>query len=692
MMYFGDRYVRRIYLGGALLKEFPVQGDAPFGMQGLLMTTTLGSPTLSEVVGVPLISLADLNMTPLISTASLTLSEVAEAVLISPAGLSMAPLMYSMELTPSSVAGIAYVETQGQSNITGFNSVDALPSAQLKTYANVSAFELTSGLGTTASVVERLPYTLVPDGQTIDGVVGRKGERNIGSSSGGVGPTYGVVKGYDDNGLYATAEALWLMKASTPGTHIDEFLPINAAAVWKNLVYGRRAVRTAVLASETPVLYQSKIWMQGEANTNAPRAAENLSHPDIVEYPAKFEQVYAFDVAQMGEQPTWFICQLSVDGGGVANPYTAAINAQLKSLCGFTVDATGTITANGSGNPNRYFVEHNITNGVDVHLNAIHMGQLGAIIDTAEKTIHAGDGLSSALPVLPRPVILNIETGTVTGGSVALTLTTTDVGTIYTASVPAGSDTPTDDEIINGGGDVTARGSQVFSGLFAPGSTLATTLTGIPTGGSVDIHAILRNGLNSLSRSVTGIAIAAAPVASGWDTTFQTGFITYSNNGGQANNTAGAIRYARSAQGQTTGKRMFQINTIGTLSFAGIADVNLPVGGGSSSINGTERVGWLFGNVVSSGSNVPMGEGVNTADTVQIAVDLDARLLWIKKESVSVWNNNASANPATGVGGVSIANMPVSVLPVAGLASGPENGAILNLSPATRPAGFGTWA
>jgi len=296
------------------------------------------------------------------------------------------------------------------------------------------------------------------------------------------------------------------------------------------------------------------------------------------------------------------------------------------------------------------------------------------------------------LPVIPRPVIVNVATGTITSGSVALTLTTTDVGTVYTASVPAGSATPTDDQIIDGGGDVTARGSQVFSGLFAPGSTLATTLTGIPTGGSVDIHVILRNGLNSLSRSVTGIAIAAAPVASGWDTTFQTGFITYSNNGGQANNTAGSIRYPRSAVDRSTGKRMFQINTIGVLAFAGIADVNLPVGGGTGSINGTERVGWLFGNVVSSGSNVPMGEGVNTADTVQVAVDLDARLLWIKREAVSIWNNNASANPATGVGGVSIANMPVSVLPVAGLASGPENGAILNLSPATRPAGFGTWA
>jgi hypothetical protein len=586
-------------------------------------------------------------------------------------------------LTP----GIAYIEAEGQSNITGFNSVDALPSAQLKTYANVSAFELTSGLGTTATVVDRLPYTLVPDGQTIDGVVGRKGERNIGSSSGGVGPTYGVVKGYDDNGLYATAEALWLMKASTPGTHIDEFLPINAAAVWKNLIYGRRAVRTAVLASETPVLYQSKIWMQGEANTNAPRAAENLSHPDIVEYPAKFEQVYAFDVAQMGEQPTWFICQLSVDGGGVANPYTAAINAQLKSLCGFTVDATGTITANGSGNPNRYFVEHNITNGVDVHLNAIHMGQLGAIIDTAEKTIHAGDGLSSALPVLPRPVVLGITTGTISAGSVALTLTTTDVGTVYTASVPAGSATPTTDQIKNGGGAVTARTSQVFSGLFAPGSTLGTTLTGIPTGGSVDIHAVLTDVLDSVPQSVTGIAIPAPSL--GWDDTFSTDNLTYSNGSLQVNNTANATRYARSAQGQTTGKRCFVITAIGTLVFAGVGNINAAIGGGA---NGTDKAGWLFPALVFTGGSTGMGATLRTAATIIIAVDLDADLLWLKAGAASIWNNNASADPVTGVGGVSISGLPSSVVPMVGMAAGTGNGATLDLSPATRPAGFGTWA
>ena len=112
-MYFGDQYVRRIYLGGTLLKEFPAQGNAPFGMQGLLMTTALGSPTLSEVAG---------------------------AVLISPAGLSMTPLMSSTALTLSSVAGIAYIEAEGQSNVVGFNSVDALSISQHKTFADVQAY------------------------------------------------------------------------------------------------------------------------------------------------------------------------------------------------------------------------------------------------------------------------------------------------------------------------------------------------------------------------------------------------------------------------------------------------------------------------------------------------------------------------------------------------------------------------
>lgn len=55
-------------------------------------------------------------------------------------------------------------------------------------------------------------------------------------------------------------------------------------------------------------------------------------------------------------------------------------------------------------------------------------------------------------------------------------------------------------------------------------------------------------------------------------------------------------------------------------------------------------------------SNIGNPNGVVHNDTYgQIAVDFTAKLLWIRGQNSDNWNNNALANPATGVGGLSLA-------------------------------------
>ncbi|MEP1765208.1 MAG: hypothetical protein ABJJ53_00930 [Sulfitobacter sp.] len=581
--------------------------------------------------------------------------------------------------------GVAFLEAEGQSNIVGFNSVDDLAPEQHKTYPSIKAFGIDSGLGTTSTQVVQQDYVLVPLGQTIEGIEGRQGELNVGASSGEVCPTYGILKAVDDATLWGAAEETWLFKASTSGQHIDEFQPVNAASVWKNKIYGRRQLRADVAASADPVFYQAKVWWQGEANTNTPRDLADLTHDDITGYAAKFEAVYAFDEAQMGAQPPWFLIQLSRNGGSDNDPYTAALNAELAGLCRWHVDITGTITDTGVGHDNRYFVGHDLTNGSNVHLTASQMAQIGAAISTALQTLEGADGFSSARLVAPVPVITSMIAGAVTDGSVTLDLTTTDVGTVSMVAVTSGSPAPSASEIVAGsGGGIIAAQSETFTGLHAPGAALTVTFSGIPAGSDFDVYAILED-----SAAVGVIGLSAPVVSSGWDETNSPNILTYSNNGTQVMNTAGANRYAYGSTVMTDGKRYFEIERIGTVSFAGIANPAVPIGGGA---NGTDKVGWLFSNIQYTGGSVSLGAQPSSADVYQIAVDVDAGLFWVRGDGTGDWNNNASADPATGSGGLDCTGLAGQILPAVGLSPTDANGAILRSTPSewefAAPTGF----
>lgn len=63
---------------------------------------------------------------------------------------------------------------------------------------------------------------------------------------------------------------------------------------------------------------------------------------------------------------------------------------------------------------------------------------------------------------------------------------------------------------------------------------------------------------------------------------------------------------------------------------------------------------------VNNGISIAFGVRAN-GDVVCFAVDFDNQLVWVRVGAAGNWNNSASFNPATGVGGVSYLATPISV-------------------------------
>jgi phage tail protein X len=70
------------------------------------------------------------------------------------------------------------------------------------------------------------------------------------------------------------------------------------------------------------------------------------------------------------------------------------------------------------------------------------------------------------------------------------------------------------------------------------------------------------------------------------------------------------------------------------------------------------------GNIFINGNSTGISFGVRaTGDVVCVAADFTNKLIWFRIGAAGNWNNNAGNNPATGVGGISIASlMPDSIM------------------------------
>lgn len=107
----------------------------------------------------------------------------------------------------------------------------------------------------------------------------------------------------------------------------------------------------------------------------------------------------------------------------------------------------------------------------------------------------------------------------------------------------------------------------------------------------------------------------------------------------------------------------------------------------------------IASNAIAIASISGMAAG-NGAQTIQVAVDLTAKKVWVKPTGGSLWNGTVGDDPATGVGGVTYTNAGPSALFIAyvtvnGSGTGAPDGVILNTGGAsfigTVPSGFSAW-
>jgi hypothetical protein len=623
---------------------------------------------------------------------------------------------FAVIVTAASITGVARITTIGQSNAgTLGNSVDQLSLADVGVFPDQFSLDNTSNSAAPNPPMSYVPYVLARTGETFAGISGPYGERNAGQADGQpVGPTIGAAFEYRaGNFLNGSATRVDFDKYSSAGKALSHFQPMGETATYdigsldankgyQYLCYMGKAQRIELSTLGAPIYRQFVIWAQGEANTNPARDSANIAHVSIISYPAEWQKIYDFKTKQEGPQPPWIIVQLLPVWNiteGARDVYTDAMNVQLRSLARYTINMVGgtfnSITDNGSGNPNVYYLQHDYVTkltiqSADPHFSALEQKAMGVAMTAAMKALRGGNGWSAAFPIAEvRPVISGYG---VTGGASLVTVSghVSDPCTVYAVAVISGAATPTAAQIIAGtGGGIAAGASAVITDTTA-GAAFTLDIVAMPTG-SFDIHTVCQITTGEVSVLESAPATTTAAVLS-WDETYRTDVIAYSNGNLTAlHNSASGTFYIRGKPTSSTGKRYFEAVVGGTTpppTFVGIGDFDIAIGGGTA---GTSRAGWLAANVQYTGGNQSMGGALVLNDRVQIAFDLDARLIWMRRNNSGDWNNTFGANPVTGAGGLSIAGLDQLVIPVAGFGLG--DGITLALASGqwvyAAPSGFG---
>jgi hypothetical protein len=158
--------------------------------------------------------------------------------------------------------------------------------------------------------------------------------------------------------------------------------------------------------------------------------------------------------------------------------------------------------------------------------------------------------------------------------------------------------------------------------------------------------------------------------------------ITLSGTNNLTATTGAATGAVRTTAGQTSGKYYFEYScTNWTTSIGvGVANPNAALGTVGASPFNAAFVQGGNGNVWINGVNqttANLGVRAN-GDVIAVAVDLTNSLIWFRVAPSGNWNASGTANPATGVGGLSIVSIQSSLLPLFGLFANAASTAGLN--------------
>lgn len=154
-----------------------------------------------------------------------------------------------------------------------------------------------------------------------------------------------------------------------------------------------------------------------------------------------------------------------------------------------------------------------------------------------------------------------------------------------------------------------------------------------------------------------------------------------------------------------SGKRCFKVTCVSAF------NLGIGLGNALAPVDGVDNVNWLGGDP--SGSSLSIyqagpvwfqgndiaetGLSYGTGDFLLVAVDPVAQLIWYRLNNAGNWNGTvggATANPATGLGGISFAGLNGDVYAGVELSGndGGTDAALIDFAPTeTLPAGFLTW-
>lgn len=179
-----------------------------------------------------------------------------------------------------------------------------------------------------------------------------------------------------------------------------------------------------------------------------------------------------------------------------------------------------------------------------------------------------------------------------------------------------------------------------------------------------------------------------------WNPSDKATGLTLSNGNLTATSDASSVTAVRSTTTSGAGKRAFQatlsLNTTGRL--VGIANGTYDVFSASAIGGDTNAVAYdpSTGAVTLNSISIATVSTAVNGDAINIVLDASNKLLWIRV-NVGNWNASGSANPGTGVGGISLASMSAGpYYAIAGFGSVTTRSITANFWPAP-PYGVQSW-
>lgn len=286
-------------------------------------------------------------------------------------------------------------------------------------------------------------------------------------------------------------------------------------------------------------------------------------------------------------------------------------------------------------------------------------------------SLDAGTGAISGTPTLDETasgIALRVtdavgETRTLA----AFTLQITPAATAQNTALPAlSSPTPTEGDTITVSQGTWTDTPTAFeyrwyhSGNLQAGETTATHVLQVgsaPQTLSAEVRAQNAGGWSAWAHTGESDPIAGMPSTTPvpWDPTLaNTADVTFSDADRTVTNISTvANRHVRGTQ-PISGKVYFEV--VATFEVRGVGLADDVMTATQTKTLGVNSVYWT-GVAILNGTSNNVGGSYDDGDTIQVAVDRPANLIWVRKNGIGDWNGNATADPAIGAGGIDISGM-----------------------------------